>query len=166
MRRYMAWLGLIILLLTRPLGAQDRPLSSRGLVGHGSPWDRRGHKGRGAVIHPTGDALRATAVGPHTVLRITIPNEGVPVKVGDVIEWGIDIANSELGLRSVQVTPHVAQNATNRRSAIDARTTRHEGYAASQRKRKRVAWRFAEAFGMRQRIVSPRRLVEREAVAA
>ncbi|MCZ7679807.1 MAG: DUF945 domain-containing protein [Sandaracinaceae bacterium] len=52
------------------------------------------------------DALvRATAVGPHTVLRITIPNEGVPVKVGDVIEWGIDIANSELGLRSVQVTP-------------------------------------------------------------
>ena len=32
--------------------------------------------------------------------------------------------------------------------------------------RKRMAWRFAEAFGMRQRIVSPRRLVEREAVAA
>ena len=32
--------------------------------------------------------------------------------------------------------------------------------------RKRMAWRFAEAFGMRQRIVSPRRLVEREQVAA
>lgn len=32
--------------------------------------------------------------------------------------------------------------------------------------RKRMAWRFAEAFGTRQRIVSPRRLVEREAVAA
>jgi hypothetical protein len=29
-----------------------------------------------------------------------------------------------------------------------------------------MAWRFAEAFGMRQRLVSPRRLVEREAVAA
>jgi lipoyl(octanoyl) transferase len=32
--------------------------------------------------------------------------------------------------------------------------------------RKRMAWRFAEAFGMRQRIVSPRRLLERETVAA
>jgi lipoyl(octanoyl) transferase len=32
--------------------------------------------------------------------------------------------------------------------------------------RKRLAWRFAEAFGMRQRIVSRRRLVERQAVPA
>ncbi|MBX3275285.1 MAG: DUF932 domain-containing protein [Sandaracinaceae bacterium] len=49
--------------------------------------------------------VRATGVGPHTVLRITLPNEGVPVKAGDVIEHGIDLGNSELGLRSVQVTP-------------------------------------------------------------
>ncbi len=32
--------------------------------------------------------------------------------------------------------------------------------------RKRMAWRFAEAFGMRQRIVSARRILEREPVAA
>jgi lipoate-protein ligase B len=32
--------------------------------------------------------------------------------------------------------------------------------------RKRMAWRFAEAFGMRQRIVSPRRILERERVTA
>ncbi len=32
--------------------------------------------------------------------------------------------------------------------------------------RKRMAWRFAEAFGMRQRLVSPGRLLEREVVAA
>ena len=32
--------------------------------------------------------------------------------------------------------------------------------------RKRMAWRFAEAFEMRQRIVSPRRLLEREPVSA
>ena len=32
--------------------------------------------------------------------------------------------------------------------------------------RKRMAWRFAEAFGMRQRLVSARRLTEREVVAA
>lgn len=41
--------------------------------------------------------------------------------------------------RSLNVTPHVAQNVTkHRRSAIDARTTRHPGYAVSQVKRKRV----------------------------
>lgn len=41
-------------------------------------------------------------------------------------------------LRAQGVTPHVAQNNTNRASAIDGRTTRHAGYAVSQRKRKRV----------------------------
>ena len=45
-------------------------------------------------------------------------------------------------LRTMKVTPHVAQN-TARRSAIDRRTTRHPGYAASQRMRKRIE----EAFG-------------------
>lgn len=50
-------------------------------------------------------AVRATAVGAHTLLRITLPSDGVAVRVGDVIEHGIDIANSELGLRSVQITP-------------------------------------------------------------
>lgn len=46
-------------------------------------------------------------------------------------------------VRELNVTPHVAQNDTNRRSAIDARTTRHVGYALSQRVRKRIE----EAFG-------------------
>src|SRR5713101_36335 len=41
-------------------------------------------------------------------------------------------------LRDRQVTPHVAQSNKHRRSAIDARTTRHPGYQVSQRKRKRV----------------------------
>ncbi len=40
-------------------------------------------------------------------------------------------------LRRMGVTPHVAQH-TGRGSAIDGRTTRHGGYAVSQRKRKRV----------------------------
>jgi len=46
-------------------------------------------------------------------------------------------------LRSLTVTPHVAQNTSGRSSAIDARTTRHAGYAVSQRVRKRIE----EAFG-------------------
>jgi len=41
-------------------------------------------------------------------------------------------------LRGMNITPHVAQNNTNRRSAVDERTTRHAGYEVSQRKRKRV----------------------------
>ena len=41
-------------------------------------------------------------------------------------------------LRELGVTPHVAQNTSGRRSAIDGRTTRHPGYAVSQRLRKRV----------------------------
>ena len=46
-------------------------------------------------------------------------------------------------LRELRVTPHVAQNTTGRSSAIDGRTTRHPGYAISQRKRKCVE----EVFG-------------------
>jgi hypothetical protein len=41
-------------------------------------------------------------------------------------------------LRKMEVTPHVAQNTTNRRSAIDGRTTSHPNYRISQKVRKRV----------------------------
>jgi hypothetical protein len=41
-------------------------------------------------------------------------------------------------MREMTVTPHVAQNGTNRSSAIDGRTTRHPGYATSQTIRKRI----------------------------
>jgi hypothetical protein len=46
-------------------------------------------------------------------------------------------------LRQHTVMPHVAQNTTNRRSAIDARTTRHPGYAVNGRVRKCIE----EVFG-------------------
>lgn len=46
-------------------------------------------------------------------------------------------------LRELHVTPHIAQNTRNRRSAIDRRTTRHPGYAISQRRRKLIE----ESFG-------------------
>lgn len=42
------------------------------------------------------------------------------------------------GCRKRGVTPHVAQHNNNRRSRIDTRTTRHDGYSVSQRVRKRV----------------------------
>jgi transposase len=51
---------------------------------------------------------------------------------------GYDVREFIEQLRARRVTPHVAQNTTARRSAIDGRTTRHPGYAVSQRRRKRV----------------------------
>jgi len=45
-------------------------------------------------------------------------------------------------LRGMNITPHVAQNNSNRTSAVDQRTTRHVGYQVSQRKRKRVEQSF------------------------
>src|SRR5215468_72741 len=51
---------------------------------------------------------------------------------------GFDTADFVADMRDFNVTPHVAQNTTNRLSAIDHRTTRHCGYEISQQKRKRV----------------------------
>jgi transposase len=51
---------------------------------------------------------------------------------------GYDTKGCVADLRERQVTPHVTQNTSGRRSAIDGRTTRHVGYAISQRIRKRV----------------------------
>ena len=56
---------------------------------------------------------------------------------------GYDAADFVEELRTFNVRPHVARNTSGRRSAIDRRTTRHPGYAASQRIRKRIE----EAFG-------------------
>jgi transposase len=60
-------------------------------------------------------------------------------------------------LRRMQITPHVAQNTTNRRSALDGRTTRHPGYAISQRTRKRVE----EVFGWMKTVGLLRKLRHR-----
>ena len=55
----------------------------------------------------------------------------------------------------MNVRPHVAQNTTRRfgRSAVGARTTRHPGYAASQRIRKQIE----EAFGWMKTVGGMRR---------
>ena len=49
-----------------------------------------------------------------------------------------DTADFVADMRALNVTPHVAQNTSGRRSAIDSRTTRHAGYEISQQERKRV----------------------------
>jgi transposase len=74
---------------------------------------------------------------------------------------GYDTAAFVEKLRQMNVTPHVAQNTTNRRSAIDERTTRHEGYAVSLRKRKRVeevfGWLKTVALQRKTRFIGPER---------
>ena len=53
---------------------------------------------------------------------------------------GYDRRSFVEGLRAQNVTPHVASKA--RYTAVDGRTTRHDGYAQSQRRRKLVEERF------------------------
>jgi len=63
-----------------------------------------------------------------------------------------DTKDFVMELREINVTPHVAQN-TSRSSAIDGRTTRHPGYATSQRIRKRIE----EGFGWMKTIAGLRK---------
>ena len=68
-----------------------------------------------------------------------------------------DVTDFIESLRDLDVTPHVAQNDTNRSSAIDARTTRHSGYEVSQRVRKQVE----EIFGWLKTIALLRKVKHR-----
>jgi len=67
---------------------------------------------------------------------------------------GYDTAGWVADVRELGFTPHVAPNTTNRRSAIDGRTTRHAGHQISQRIRKRIE----EPFGWVKTIGGGRKL--------
>jgi hypothetical protein len=67
---------------------------------------------------------------------------------------GYDTKDFVAGCRELGVTPHVAQHDTNRRSAIDSRTTRHEVHLISLRIRKRIE----EPFGWMKTIAGGRKL--------
>src|SRR5579885_839767 len=79
-----------------------------------------------------------------------------PVTVGG--DKGFDTRDFVKECRNLRVTPHVAQNhARSGGSAIDGRTTRHAGYAVSQRKRKRIE----ECFGWLKTIALMRKVRHR-----
>jgi transposase len=65
-----------------------------------------------------------------------------------------DVAGFVAECRQLGFTPHVAQHTTKRRSAIDARTTRHPGHLLSQRIRKRIE----EPFGWMKTVGGGRKL--------
>jgi len=66
---------------------------------------------------------------------------------------GYDTRDFVAALRERGVTPHVAQH-ERQRSAVDGRTTRHLGYAQSQRRRKLVE----EVFGWMKTVAGARKL--------
>lgn len=90
----------------------------------------------GAVVtHADGFGERAAALA----MLDTLPKQpNCTVGADKAYDTGDFVA----GCRVRGVTPHVAQNETHRRSAIDGRTTRHSGYGSSQVIRKRIEEHF------------------------
>jgi transposase len=106
-------------------------------IGHGLMENRSGLLVDACLSEADGHAERVAA------LHMIEPYADRPRSITLGGDKGYDAADFVNELRSMNVTPHVAQNTSNRRSAIDGRTTRHGGYAVSQRIRKRIE----EAFG-------------------
>ncbi len=104
--------------------------------GHVLMENRNGLAVSGQVTPPTGRSAREAALA-----MVAEVATGRRVTLG--ADRSHDTAQFVEDLRRRGVTPHVAQNTANRRSAIDDRTTRHRGYAVSRRKRKLVE----EVFG-------------------
>jgi transposase len=79
----------------------------------------------------------------HAAMIMAERREGVE-RITLAADKGYDTKDFVQEMRGMKVTPHVSQN-TKRQggSAIDGRTTRHDGYQVSQRKRKRIE----EVFG-------------------
>lgn len=106
-------------------------------IGHALMENRSGLLVDGCVTPADGHAERVAA------LHMIEPRADRPPAITLGADKGYDAEDFVNELRSMRVTPHVAQNTHGRRSAIDGRTTRHARYAASQRIRKRIE----EAFG-------------------
>ena len=105
-------------------------------MGHVLMENRHGLVVNAQVTQATGTAEREAAVD---MVEALSGNHQVTLGA----DKNYDTKGCVDALRCANVTPHVAQNTTNRASAIDGRTTRHPGYAVSQRFRKRIE----ECFG-------------------
>jgi len=105
-------------------------------MGHALMENRHGLIVQGDLTQADGHAERRAALdmvhrhSPGSTRRLTLG-----------ADKGYDAAGFVSDLREACVTPHVAQKS--RYSAIDGRTTRHQGYALSIKHRKRIE----EAFG-------------------
>ena len=84
------------------------------------------------------ELTQATGWAERAAAEAMIEDAAPAGRVTLAADKGYDTAGHVAWLRKMGVTPHVAQNTNGRRSAIDGRTTRHRGYAISQRIRKRI----------------------------
>ncbi len=106
------------------------------LFGHVTMENRHGLAVAGLLSQATGTAERLAS---ETMLAARRKLAGRRITAGE--DKAYDTADHVAALRAAGVTPHVTQNNTPtktgrlRRSAIDARTTRHWGYGASQSRR-------------------------------
>jgi transposase len=106
-------------------------------MGHGLMENRHGLLIDACLTPADGHAERVAA------LHMIEPRADRPRAITLGADKAYDAEDFVNELRSMRVTPHVAQNTRGRSSAIDGRTTRYGGYAVSQRIRKRIE----EAFG-------------------
>jgi hypothetical protein len=106
-------------------------------VGHALMENRNGLVVDACLTEADGHAERIAA------LHMVEPRADRPTPITLGADKAYDTHDFVNELRSINATPHVAQNTKGRTSAIDGRTTRHIGYALSQRIRKRIE----EAFG-------------------
>jgi hypothetical protein len=121
-------------LLARKSGGKGSKLSYSGNL---LVENRNGLIVDAEVFQANGTAERAAAL----VMMERLPGTQPLTVAGDK---GYDTFGFVEECRHLRVTPHVAQNLGRRGgSAIDGRTTRHSGYAISQKNRKRIE----ECFG-------------------
>ena len=116
-------------------------------IGHGLMENRHGLLVDACLTQADGYAERVAA------LHMIEPHADRPRPITLGADKAYDAEDFVNELRSMNVTPHLAQNTSGRRSAIDGRTTRHAGYGVSQRLRKRIE----EAFGWIKTVAGQRK---------
>jgi transposase len=121
-----------------------------------------GYLGHVLMEHRSGLIVQATVTpadghGERDAALVMLEAVPGPQRITVAGDKAYDTRDFVAELRAMQVTPHVAQHTTGRRSAIDGRTTRHPGYAISQRKRKLVE----QGFGWMKTIGGLRKLRHR-----
>jgi IS5 family transposase len=99
-----------------------------GYLGHVLVENRNGLLVQTFLTEANGRAERDAAM----LMAVTIPGGKRVTLAGDK---NYDTQELVRELRGMNITPHVAQNDTKRRSAVDQRITRHAGYDVSRRKR-------------------------------
>jgi transposase len=105
-------------------------------MGHGLMENRHGLLVDACLTQADGHAERVAA------LHMIEPYADRPRAITLGADKAYDAEDFVNELRSMKVTPHVAQNTNGRSSAIDGRTTRHGGYGVSLRIRKRIEETF------------------------